>query len=83
MSDTDQGRDPMSHPKAWQSVAGQPGWFVLMDHVGGYRNPRLVRSDQDEYFIRETARGLFPGDKFKTITDDKTKKKFFVRQPKA
>lgn len=75
-------QDPMQHPKAWQSVAGQEGgWLVLMDRGDGYRSPRLVVSEQDAYFLKETARGLWPKDKFKVIEDEKTKRKFLVRLP--
>ena len=77
----DEDKDPMQHAKAWQAVAGQEGWLVLMEHANGFKSPRLVISDQDEYFLKETARGLWPKDKFKVIQDGATKKRFFVRLP--
>ena len=76
-------KDPMADPRAWQPVASGDGWLVLMEHGNGFKSPRLVLSDQDAYFLKETGRGLWPKDKFKVIEDEATKKKFFVRLPVA
>lgn len=73
--------DPMGRPGAWKPVAGEDDWLVLMEHSDGFKTPRLVVSDQDEFFLKQTARALFPRDKLRTITDERTKKKFFVRKP--
>jgi len=65
-------------PEAWGSVDGQPGWLVLMD-APGFKTPRLVLSKQDEYFLRQVAKSLYPNDTLKVIADGA--KKYLVRKP--
>jgi hypothetical protein len=65
--------------EAWRPVEGGGGWLVLMDATTGFRSPRLVLSEQDSFFLTESAKGLFPRDKFKVITDNN--KRFLVRLP--
>jgi len=64
--------------EAWRAVEGQEGWLVLMD-APGFKSPRLVLSKQDEYFLKQVARSLFPADQIRVIADGG--KKYLVRKP--
>lgn len=66
-------------PLAWRVIDSYPNWYVLLDHATGYRTPRLVLSDQDEFFLREAVKHEFPRDELKTVADGK--QKLLVRKP--
>jgi hypothetical protein len=73
--------DPIGDPRAWKPVEAGSGWLVLMD-APSFKAPRLIVSEQDEFFVKETARSFYPGDVFKIIEDTVLRKRFLVRLPK-
>lgn len=64
---------------AWREVADAPGWFVLLDHATGFRQPRALVSKQDEYFVKAAVRSLFKRDELRVIEAES--KRYLTRRP--
>lgn len=70
--------DPVARPDAWAELSDAAGWLILMEPGGTV--PRVVVSDQDEYFIKASVRAAFPGKKVRTVMNGKTRAKHVLRE---